>query len=360
MHFYMRGYLKKMNKYKWLYVPTSFFILCILMILVSDVSANFILGQLYARFIRNAVFVLALIIPIMSGMGINFAITIGAMASQIAMIIVIDMKLTGPDSFIVAAILSVILATIFGNIIGYLLNKAKGKEMIASIVIGLIGTNLYQLLFMVGYGTIIKPFNNDILLSRGIGVKSMLDCMHFKDIFSKYISFEIGYTDVYLIPLLIVFMMAFFIYLIYKSKLGHHIKAVGDDMDVAAKLGIDVNATRRISIVISTVLASLANLMFVQDMGIVNVYTGHLKLDIFAAAALLAGGATFRRATIKNAFMGLLLFHTLFIISPIAGQTIFKNPALGEYFRSFIAYGTIVCALMINLKHEKEESRQLI
>ncbi|HAE91798.1 MAG TPA: ABC transporter permease, partial [Tissierella sp.] len=87
-------------------------------------------------------------------------------------------------------------------------------------------------------------------------------------------------------------------------------------------------------------------------------YTGHLNLDIFSAAALLAGGATFKKANIKNAFIGIFLFHTLFIVSPLAGQNIFKNPALGEYFRSFIAYGTIVFALMINLKNVKEKSRQ--
>ncbi|SNT12563.1 hypothetical protein SAMN05446037_104226 [Anaerovirgula multivorans] len=78
-----------------------------------------------------------------------------------------------------------------------------------------------------------------------------------------------------------------------------------------------------------------------------------MNLDIFSAAALLAGGATFKKATIKNAFIGLILFHTLFIVSPLAGQNLFKNPALGEYFRSFIAYGTIIFALMMNMKHEK-------
>ena len=344
-----------MKNYKSLLVPFSFFILCLLMILASDVSLNFIFAQLYSRFIRNGIFVLALIIPIMSGMGINFAIVIGAMASQIALVIVIDMKLAGGQALLLAAFLSIIIAVIFGNIIGSILNKAKGKEMIASIVLGLLATNLYRMLFMVGYGTIISPFSEDILLTRGIGVRSMLDGMHLKNLFSGYLSIRLLNTDIYLIPIFIVIFISAVIYYIYKSKLGYHIKAVGDDMEIAEKLGIDVNLTRRLSIVISTVLAALANLMFVQDMGIVNVYTGHLKVDIFAAAALLAGGATFKKATIKNAFIGIILFHTLFIISPIAGQNLFKNPALGEYFRSFIAYGTIVFALMINLKLERED-----
>lgn len=111
---------------------------------------------------------------------------------------------------------------------------------------------------------------------------------------------------------------------------------------------------RKRSIIISTILASIAQLLFIQNLGILNVYTAHLNLDIFSAAALLAGGATFKKANIKNALLGILLFHTLFVVSPLAGQNIFKNPALGECFRSFIAYGTIVFALMINLKVSKE------
>lgn len=67
-----------MKRYRsFFYVPISFLILSLLMIQISDVSLNFVSDQLLARFIRNGIFVMALIIPIMSGMGINFAISIG-------------------------------------------------------------------------------------------------------------------------------------------------------------------------------------------------------------------------------------------------------------------------------------------
>lgn len=45
-----------------------------------------------------------------------------------------------------------------------------------------------------------------------------------------------------------------------------------------------------------------------------------------------------------------MLFYALFIVSPQAGQNIFSNAALGEYFRSFVAYGTIAFALMMNIR----------
>lgn len=111
------------------------------------------------------------------------------------MIIVVDLKLPGDQALFVALLLSLFFfSVVFGNIIGILLNWAKGKEMIASIVIGFfLGTNLYQLVFfMVGYGTLITPFSDDILLTRGIGVKSMLDCMHFKSVFVENSLLGIG------------------------------------------------------------------------------------------------------------------------------------------------------------------------
>lgn len=272
------------------------------------------------------------------------------------MIIVIDMGLPGEGAFLLATVISLGLAVIFGNMIGALLNKAKGKEMIASIVIGFLGTNLYQLIFMVGYGTVITPFSEDTLLTRGIGVKSMLDWKHFKILFTRVMPIKIGDTVGSLLPIIIILILAFIVYLISVSKVGYYMKAVGESIRISEKLGIDVDKTRKLSILIFTILAALAQLMFVQDLGVLNVYSGHLNLDTFSAAALLAGGATFKKATIKNAFIGLILFHTLFIVSPLAGQNLFKNPALGEYFRSFIAYGTIIFALMMNLKQEKSKA----
>ena len=54
----------------------------------SGYTPSYVMYELFGRLSRNAFIVLALIIPIVAGMGINFAITIGAMAAQIACILV--------------------------------------------------------------------------------------------------------------------------------------------------------------------------------------------------------------------------------------------------------------------------------
>ena len=72
-----------------------------------------------------------------------------------------------------------------------------------------------------------------------------------------------------------------------------------------------------------------------------------------ANAAILAGGAGIRNANIRNVFLGLFLFHLLFVVSPSAGQTLFSNVAIGEYFRTFVSYAVICLAIIFNVKERR-------
>ena len=65
-------------------VTIMFVLLCFVCLVFSGQPVNFVMYELFGRLSRNAFIVLALIIPIVAGMGINFAITIGAMAAQIS------------------------------------------------------------------------------------------------------------------------------------------------------------------------------------------------------------------------------------------------------------------------------------
>ncbi|MEG0611876.1 MAG: ABC transporter permease [Clostridium sp.] len=344
----LKSFFKDFEKTQ-LIVPCIFIVMSILGIIIGGIKLDFLSRELYSRFIRNIIMVLSLIIPIVAGMGLNFAITIGAICAQSAAIIVLDFNITGVMGVIAIIVISGILSTIFGNLIGFILNKAKGKEMITSIIIGFLGTSVYHLVFMVGYGTIITPRNKEILLSTGIGVRNMVDLMGFSKLFKMNQIVAIG----------AIISVALIIIYILNSKIGYKLKAVGENMTVAGQLGINVDRIRRQAIVISTIIASMGHIMFMFSLGNINVYSGHLNIDTFACAALLAGGATLSKANIKNAFLGIILFHTMFIVSPIAIPKMFNNPALGEYFRTFIAYGTIVFAFIINLKNDRRQRIKL-
>ena len=112
--------------------------------------------------------------------------------------------------------------------------------------------------------------------------------------------------------------------------------------------GINVDRTRIIAMIFSTVLASWGQLIFLQNVGTLSTYGAHTQVGQFAIAALLVGGASVQKATNKQALLGIVLFHTLFIVSPLAGKELFGDPVIGEYFRVFVSYGVIAMALAMH------------
>lgn len=341
---------------KWLrnnIVPLSMLIIGLISFQYADVSVKYLTSEVFTRFLRNMLFVLALILPVTCGMGINFAIIVGAISAQMAIVFALDLNLTGISVVAFVIAVSIILAAIFGALVAWLLNKARGNEMIVSIMIGQISSVLYQFLFMVAYGLLFQPKNTAILLDSGIGVRSMLDAANLSNAFKAFFPFTMDSKTYSSLPLVIIALFTLLLIYLQRSKLGVLAKAVGSDMRNAALLGININRVRALCIIISTVFAAMSQVIAVADYGTIKVYTGHVGIDTYAAAAILVGGASIKEAKLRHCFIGVLLFHTLFITSPMAGQNLFNNPSVGEYFRSFLAYGIIVIAIIMNLKNEK-------
>lgn len=69
-------------------------------------------------------------------MGLNFGIVLGAMAGQIALIFITDWQVVGLQGLFLGMIVSLPLGALMGLIGGVVLNKAKGKEMITSMILG--------------------------------------------------------------------------------------------------------------------------------------------------------------------------------------------------------------------------------
>ena len=326
----------------------------------SGMSLNYLSAEVYTRFIRNMLFTLALILPVTCGMGINFAIIVGAISAQMAVVFALDLNLTGIWVLVFVVGVSVLLSVIFGALVALLLNKARGNEMIVSIMIGQLSSVIYQFIFMVAYGTVIHPLNKEILLERGIGVRSMLDAKNISEVFEEILPFQFEGKHYTLFPVLIILVFSLILFYLQRAKIGVLAKSVGSNLNHANTLGIQSNRVRSICIIISTVFAAMSQIILIGDFGTINVYTGHLGLDTFAAAAILVGGASIKEAKMRNCFVGVILFHALFITSPMAGQNLFNNPSVGEYFRSFLAYGVIVIAIIMNLRKEKMEKERIL
>ena len=385
-------------------VTIMFIVVCAVCMVFSGYTPSYVMYELFGRLSRNAFIVLALIIPIVAGMGINFAITIGAMAAQIACILVLEWGLQGFGSFLAAAALTVPMAALFGFGIGKILNKMKGQEMIGGMILGYFANGLYQLLCLFIFDNII-PINNPNLTIKGSsGIANTIDlsktggmggtleklwqlpvsqavlvfalviaaCLvighvrsHRKD--AKKLGIQLGALAVVCVlmqlPVMkslfsmvkvpmatfgIVALLCLFNVVLMRTRLGQQFRAVGQNRTVANAAGINVDKVRIIAITISTVLAGWGQLIFVQNLGAFQTYGAADQVGLYAGAAILVGGASVVRATNTQALLGTVLFHLMFILAPAAGKNLFGDAAIGEYFRVFMCYGVIALALVMH------------
>ena len=381
-------------------VTYVFLILSVTFTVISGRPMNDILFQIMSRLVRNLFIVLSLIIPIVSGMGINFAITIGAMAAQVGMLLAINWSLTGLGGILVAALITAPLAGVFGFLIGSLLNRMKGQETIGSLILGYFANGAYQLLFLFVFGMII-PLSSKVTIVGATGVRNTLDLtinglqgavdnvlklpfgtalyivsgvialgavalyLTKKMSQKRFIALlvlpavmcgvyslpmiSVHFSNVFVPVLTFVFitLLCLFNAGIMKTRLGQQFRAVGQNRSVANAAGINVNRVRLIAIMVSTVFAGWGQILFIQNLGTLQTYSAHEMVGLYAGAAILVGGASINRATNTQAIVGCLLFHTLFVVAQDAGTVLFGDPVVGEYFRVFLCYGVIAIALVM-------------
>jgi len=392
-------------------VTILFCIICAAEIALAKQPFSYVLGEMSTRLFRNLILILALLVPVWAGMGLNFSIVLGAMAAQIGIITVINFNLSGLLSLIAAFLVSVPLSLLFGNLAGRLLNKTKGQEMITGMILGFFSKGIYDLVLMFLCGPIIPIHNPNLLLTNGIGLttpitldrntrsainkffqlsidqalllglsaaiailaaRALLSAIknHASPRFGQmrglalsilamgaYLAarnlsadflFAVQTTALPIATGLIILLVCLYIAYLSRTKLGSDINAVGQNRAIAETMGIKVDKIRISAIMISTLLAALGQLIFIQEIGNFTTYSAHENVGTFAIAALLVGGASIKKASIGHAILGALLFHTMFIFSPIAGKNLFNDAQIGEYFRVFACYAVIATALALH------------
>ena len=301
------------------------------------------------------------------------------------------------------------IAALIGWLTGTLYNKTKGQEMIASLIVGYFGNGVYQFIVLFVIGAVIPvAFSHPMILYDGVGIRMSVDMgsvtysldnllqLPFAPFmvgacalvllfvlwnqflrkdkaegqshklnplkFGVYVilSLAVGIyflfqtmtggpmNDVRRVPvvlILIVIALAVFIQWLMNTKLGQDFRSCGMNQTIAEANGINVDRTRVVATVMSTVLAAWGMIIYLQNMGTLNTYTAHNNIGYFSVAAILVGGASVDKATIGQAITGCLLFHAMFILSPEIGKAVFGQAALGEYFRTFMVYGVIGLSL---------------
>jgi simple sugar transport system permease protein len=407
-------------------VTILFVILGVLGAWLSGLPVFFLVNELLTRITRNSFLVLSLLIPVLAGMGLNFSITIGAMAGQLAIILVSHWGIGGFTGFMVAVAIAAPFAVIFGILTGRLLNKTRGQEMIASMITGFFANGIYQFVFLFALGSLIPFTDPRMMMSGGVGIRNTVDLsgehgikyaldglakwpffyvlmagcaigiIYFVQktylnksqhitvadshkglfgivlcllgigvgawiMFSPSLPMQVAMMKNLKLPIvtsLVIIALCIFNVIIVRTKLGQDFRTVGQDQHIAQVAGIHVDKVRIIAITISMVLASWGQIIFLQNMSVLNTYGSHVQIGMFSVAALLIGGASVSRATVGQAILGVILFHTLFIVSPKAGQNLFGDAQIGEFFRAFVAYGVIGVSLGLHAMRKVHEAKK--
>jgi len=388
-------------------------------LMISTLPLGFFMNELVTRLFRNAFLVLSLLIPVLAGLGLNFGIVIGAMAAQIGVIIVAYFQVSGIAGLLLAVLIAIPISILFGYFTGVLYNKTRGQEMIAGLIVSFFANGIYQFLFLFVTGVVITMDKlNPIVKPNGIGLRNTITLKGAGNADIQYALDGIIKAPFFMTLLIVaVLVLALFLYKQYlskketdkveknkfivrvvsciavvlfsvyglsdplmknikfpvvtglcivalcfgtnwlmKTKLGQDFRSVGQNQHIAEVSGINVDRTRIIATIISTVLAAIGQIIFLQNVGTFTTFAAHSQVGMFAVAALLIGGASVSNANIKQAIIGTILFHSVFIISPDAGKQLFGQAQIGEYFRTFIAYGVIGLSLGIYAWRENVNS----
>lgn len=341
-------------------VPLLFAAICAIGVIAGDLRLSSVLYEVGERVFRNLFLVLALVIPVVAGLGLNFAIVLGAMAGQIGLMVAESGEIGGIGGVGLAALVSLPIAALLGIATGSLFNKTRGREMIAGIILGFFASGVYQLLFLILAGPVIPLRDPDLLLPQGMGLRNTIDLVSTRRGLDSPFGADAGFdgawavrsggitwVEIPLFTLLACVLLVLAIRWFLRTKLGQDLRAVGQDSHVAEVAGIRVGRCRIIAICLSMALAAVGQVVFLQNMGVMNTFTSHEQVGFYAIAALLVGGATVSRASVRNAVVGTVLFHALIVIVSRAAQKT-ETPQIGEYFREFFVYAIIGATLALH------------
>ena len=322
-------------------------IACFLLIMficlpILDMNVQEILNSCINRIGMNWVLALALMPPMIAGIGINFGQSLGIVCGLLGGMLSIEWGLTGWLGFAVAIAISVPFATLFGTGYGAVLNKVKGSEATISTYVGFSVVALMSalwLLFPVQSEAVRWPMGNGVraILTLAGSYESILDNALAIRV-TEQITLPIG-TFVFCA------LLSFAMYLFSRSRTGIILKTSGMNPRFASAIGIDNNRSRRISIILSTVLSAVGIIVHAQSYGFYQFYEAPLTMVYAYAAAILIGGANGTRATVFNVVLGTILFQSMLTVASPLGNRLLPESTLSEVLRILISYGVILYAM---------------
>lgn len=307
-----------------------------------------IVNDALIKWAMNGVIVLSLLPMINVGAGRNFGLSIGLSAGLVGIIFALDQKLASWQGLFISTIVGILTAVIFGVLYARILNRLKGNEEIVGTFAGYSFIPVMNLFY-----TFVPVTNRQMLFpigGQGLRPKVNLE-PYFGQILDRFLMIEIGSFRVPIGLLLLFFGIAFLLYLFSKTKTGEVFSAITENETFVTLSGVQVNRYRTIGIVLSTVLAAVGVIVYSQSYGFLHLYDGPFMMSFPAVSAIVIGGASAGRATVKHALIGSFLYQTSFLLSvPVANALLV--PEMSEILRSIITNGIILYAFVFEKRRK--------
>ncbi len=321
-----------------------FFFLVLLFILTPFVGVRFdtSINDVIVRFGMNGILVLSLVPMVKSGCGLNFGLQLGIIAGLLGAVISIEMETIGFAGFFTAVGIAIFFAVVFGFLYGLLLNKVKGDEMVVATYVGFSSVSFMSIMWLM------LPFKspNMIWAYGGSGLRTTINTKgYWFHILTNLLQIKIGsYVTFPTGTILFFVLLTFLVWAFFRTKMGIAINTVGSNTDYAKFCGINVDKMRVISVILSTVIAAIGIIVYQESFGFIQLYMAPLYMAFPAIAALLLGGASVGKASIKNVIIGAFLFQGILTMTPSVINNIIKSD-MSEAIRIVISNGMIVYAL---------------
>jgi simple sugar transport system permease protein len=309
---------------------------------IFGVRVDTSLNDVIVRFGMSAIMVLSMVPMIQSGCGLNFGIPVGLIAGMMGAVVSLEFNLVGITGILVAFLVGISMAAIFGFLYGLLLNRVKGDEMIIATYVG------FSFVFLMNIMWLILPFKNPASVQgfKGSGLRVTIS---IQDYWYHQLSdiLKINVSKYLIIPtgmILFFLFMSFLVWAFFRTKTGTAMTAVGSNPDYARASGISVNKMRVISVMLSTMIAATGMIVYQQSFGFVQMYNSPLAFVFPSVAAVLLGGASVNKASITNVIIGTILFQGILTMTPSVINSAI-NIDVSEIIRIIVSNGMIVYAL---------------
>jgi simple sugar transport system permease protein len=328
-----------------------FFVVALFMVApFVGVNIDSSLKDVLARFGQNGVMVLAMVPMMQSGSGLNFGLPVGIVAGLLGSPLSMQLHFTGGFGFLMAILLSMPFALIFGWRYGQLLNKVKGEEMTIAMYVG------FSIVTFMAIMWLLLPYNNPTMVwgytGKGLRTTITLDG-YWSRILNNFLVVKIGpFFEFPTGAILFFALMAVIMWLFMRSRTGTALTAVGSNPDFARAGGVSVNKCRIIGVVISSVYGAIGILTYQQGFGFIQLYQAPLYMAFPAVAAVLLGGASVNKASILNVVVGTFLFQSILTMTPSVINKILQTD-MSEVIRILISNGMIIYALTRKTKVTK-------